>query len=128
MAVAEETVLAEAANKQAAGSHLSIVVDGLNRAVDWVRSHPESVRTGLTLQLSEKTGVSVRFGYSFQGDERTKLIRELLKGRSADTATNMEGDTTFIVVDSESGLTFHWTEWKEKQHRVPDTENGTITL
>ena len=86
----------------------SETIDGLNRAVEWVRTHLAGFTQLFTITSSPGLPVEISFGCMF-GDakQRREEIEKLFSGRNV-TRTTCGTDLRYSLFDEEWQIAFRW--------------------
>jgi len=102
------------------------VLTQLNLAVEWIRSHKDSIKCGPSIVICARN-VVIRFGYSTAGYDNATAIRKLMAGHTFNVTTNSKGDKSYGRTDLETGIEFAWTEYAEST-RPNEYSTETVTL
>lgn len=99
-----------------------LVMDGLNRAVEWIRQHRELVTaTGFLVGPDQKTGIEIFLSYCWQNDGRQELIEQEFSGKPAYRQEDRDGDISYRVESDDLAFT-----WSVLRHKVAHDPTETV--
>lgn len=93
------------------------VVAGLERAVQWIKEHPQSLIRLCAINPSYKLGVEVRLSSWWDRDrcDWKEFIGDLFSGKTAIKKTRYESlpRDDYTIFDKDLGILFSWTVYHE---------------
>lgn len=102
-------------------------MDGLNRAVEWVRTHLAGYTEGFSID-SRPGGLSeISFGCCFTScQKKQRAIEALFAGKEVTRTYDSGGDMTYQYTDTDAAIAFRWYVYASPKRATRETE--TVTL
>jgi hypothetical protein len=102
-------------------------MDGLNRAVEWARTHLSEFTDLFSINAAPNSMVEISFNCCFSSNpNRQRAIEALFVGKQVLRSTESSGDSTYKFIDTDAQIAFRWHVYKS--HANYDRETETITL
>lgn len=99
-------------------------IEGLDRAVVWIKENRENLVGGFILAPNRETGMEIMLGTIFDFDNdpaSVEHIKRLFAGRSVKRTRRTDGEDMFCLLDEELRLTFRWSvhrSEKKESHEI----------
>ena len=102
-------------------------MDGLNRAVEWVRTHLAEFPDMFSIDTRPGGLSEISFGCCFSScQKKQRAIEALFAGKQVTRTYDSGGDMTYKYMDSDAQIEFRWYVYASPKKATRETE--TITL